>query len=150
MHRAWLVGIPTPTVPAAQVALLRLKDRWAKIPILCYVRQSAIPCLLCTTIPVPGTPTCRSPILGIPPVAITIVYRYPVWAGATILWSRPVSRPAVPIITLPGITLSGFAYRPFPPVDNYLLSTQHPSAVPIIRLPGITLSDVHPGNGIQV
>jgi hypothetical protein len=29
---------------------------------------------------------------------------------------------AVPIIPLPGITLSDSAYRPFPPVDNYLLS----------------------------
>jgi hypothetical protein len=28
---------------------------------------------------------------------------------------------------------------PLPPVDNHLLSTQHPSEVPIIPLPGITL-----------
>jgi hypothetical protein len=33
---------------------------------------------------------------------------------------------AVPIIPLPGISPPGFAYRPFPPVDNYLLSTQPP------------------------
>jgi hypothetical protein len=42
-------------------------------------------------------------------VAITMDYRYPAWAGATISWSRSVSSPAVPIITLPGITLPGFA-----------------------------------------
>jgi len=39
-------------------------------------------------------------------VAITVVYRYPAWAGATISWSRPMSRPAVPIITLLSTTLT--------------------------------------------
>ena len=51
-----LLVYPTPTVPAAQVALLRLK----------------------------GTPTCRSPILNMSQVAITVVYRYQPPAAAPI------------------------------------------------------------------
>jgi len=42
--------------------------------------------------------------------------------GAQLLDIPPQHPSAVPRITLPGITLSDAAYRPFPPVDNYLLS----------------------------
>jgi hypothetical protein len=44
--------------------------------------------------------------------------------GADHTWTLSTQHPSVvPIITLPGINLSDSAYRPFPPVDNYLLST---------------------------
>jgi hypothetical protein len=76
-----------------------------------------------TTLPERLVHGCDRSIPKIPQVAITMDYRYPAWAGATISWSRSVSRPAVPIITLTGITVSDSAYWPFPPVDNHLLST---------------------------
>jgi hypothetical protein len=49
-------------------------------------------------------------------VAIIVDYRYPAWADATISWSRPVSRPAVPRITLIGVPVAGgrkTTIRPF-------------------------------------
>ena len=53
-----------------------------------------------TTLPERLVHGCDRSIPKIPQVAITMDYRYPAWAGATISWSRLVSRPAVPRITL--------------------------------------------------